>query len=72
MNIRIVSIRGKFTLCYVEVDEFQQVERVLEEVELRSNCHKEIAEIIKAMGEATKFPITQINACNRDMLIRND
>lgn len=72
MNIRIVSYKGKHTLCYVEVDEFNQVDRVLDEVELRSTDHKEIVDIIKAMSEAIKFPITQVNACNRAMLIRND
>jgi len=72
IEVRIISIGGKFSLRECIVDEDGYVEQVLDAPDTKYKTLAEMKAFLEAAGKAGKMAVTVINSSNRSELIRSE
>ena len=72
--LRVVSMRGRYRLCWAVVDADGEVDYLLpsEDIDLSFRTFEEMKALIELVEEARKLPVLVVNSLNRSMYIKQD
>ena len=72
--LRVVSMRGRYRLCWAVVDAEGDVDYLLpsEDIDLSFRTFEEMKTLIELVDEARKMSVLHVSAANRHLLIKQD